>query len=370
MRGFVLAAGFGKRLVPLTEGVPKPLLPVGNIPLIGYALKLLAYHGITEVAVNLHHLGRQLRDTLGDGSAYGVNITYSVEADEILGTGGGLKQMAEFLSETFLVLNSDIVIDLDLEAVIESHRRQNAIATMVLREDPRQEEFGLIEIDEQSRIRRILGQGPATGTSEQSFRPLMFTGVHVIEPRFLDYIPTGVNTCINRYGYSKALTNGEVINAHVAPGYWAEFGTPARFLKGNFDALAQKIALRHADPLSGFALSPKKDVAEVVRMGDDVQLGSGVTLLPPVILGDGARVGENATVGPFTVVGPKVSIGKEANVSRSVLTDGAKIEAGKVTQRVIAGRKGTIQVDEAALEVCSHEASFVAKNGGGSIATG
>ena len=126
MKGFVLAAGFGQRLRPITESTPKPLLPVGNVPLIAYALKLLAQAGITDIIVNLHHLGRVIREALGTGEVYGVKITWS-EEEEILGTGGGLKKMHEALEgETFVVVNSDTIIDLDLKAVIATHRRKKA----------------------------------------------------------------------------------------------------------------------------------------------------------------------------------------------------------------------------------------------------
>lgn len=346
VKGFVLAAGFGSRMAPLTDTIPKPLLPVGNVPLIGYALRLLAHHGITEVAVNLHHLGDKLREALGDGSAYGVEITYSEEEDEILGTGGGLKQMQDFLTETFVVVNSDTVFNVDLATAIATHRESGALSTMVLRSDPRQDDFGLVEVDSSGRIRRILGQGE----SDEPLKPYMFTGVHVMEPRFLDYIPAGLNTCVNRYAYPKALHNGDLLMGVISEEYWADVGTPARYLRANFDVLEQTVAMRHIDPLGGFALSPKKDVAAVVRMGEDVQLGADVTIVPPVLLGDGAKVGAGSTVGPHVVVGSKVQIGKEAQVSASVLLGGAKIDNGAVVERQIVGRRAAIQVDDADME--------------------
>ena len=340
MKGFVLAAGFGSRLTPLTDSIPKPLLPVGNVPLIGYALRLLASHGITEVAVNLHHLGRQLKEELGDGAAFGVEITYS-EEEEILGTGGGLKQMAAFLDQPFVVVNSDIIIDVDLAAVIADHRQRGALSTMVLREDPNQDNYGLIEIDSDGRIRRILGQGDAP----EALRPLMFTGVHVMEPRFLEYIPAGINTCVNRYAYPKALANGEILAGFVARGYWADMGTPARYLAGNVDALERRMGLAHIDPLAGFALAPTKAVSEVVRMGEGVQLGADVHLVPPVVLGDGVKIGDHAVVGPRCVVGAKVHIGKEARVSDAVLLPGARVEPNAEMQRVIVGRRAVIAAE-------------------------
>ena len=337
----MLAAGFGQRLRPLTDSVPKPLLPVGNLPLIGYALKLLSHHGVDDVIVNTHHLGRALKEGLGDGGAYGVQITYSDE-EEILGTGGGLKKMHDHLEDdTFVVVNADTVLDLDLAAVLEAHRARGALATLVLRRDERQAEFGQLEIDETGRVRRILGHGEAGGPLQS----LMFAGVHVIEPRFLEYIPPDVNTCIMRYAYTKALSNDEPLYGVTMDGYWSDAGTAERYFQVNMDALSQAVELRHADPLAGFALEPKRAVAEVVRMGKDVDLANGVEVRPPVLLGDGAKVGDNAVVGPYAILGPRVQIGKEARVANAIVLEGGRVDTGARCERVLVGKKSTLAVD-------------------------
>jgi len=339
VKAFVLAAGFGKRLSPITETVPKALLPVGNLPLIGYTLKLCAFHGITDVVINLHHLGKAIKEALGDGSAYGVEITYS-EEEEILGTGGGLKKMHDYLSDgPFVVLNSDLVFDLDLTALIQVHGSRGALATMAVREDPNQGKYGLIELDDNDTVQRIVGHSRDTDLDETTLRPFMFTGAHVLEPRFLDYIPPDVMTCVIRYGYKKALDNDESVIGFVADGYWNDAGTPSRYLQANVDALAGRCKMAHADPLEGFAFAPTKEVAEVVRMGEDVQLGTDVRLVPPVLLGDGARVGDHATVGPECVVSAKGTIGKEAKITESVVLEGAKVDSGAVVKKTVVGRK-------------------------------
>ena len=338
MKGFILAAGFGERLRPITDAVPKPLLPVGNLPLIAYAVKLLAHHGITEVIINTHHLGRAIKEALGDGGDYGVSITYS-EEEEILGTGGGLKKMAGELGDgTFVVVNSDTIIDVDLGRAVAQHQKRGALATMVLREDPRQKEFGQIEIDATGRIRRILGQGGSTDRLDA----YMFAGVHVIEPRFLEYIPTGVNTCINRYAYMKALDNGEVLQSYVSSGYFADAGTPQRYYDVNADALDQKWKLPHADPLAGFAMAPRREVAEVVRMGKDVELAPDVVLVPPILLGDGVRIGEGAKVGPYAILQADVTVGKEAVVEHSIILENVKIDGGAEVRWQLVGRKAAL----------------------------
>lgn len=339
LKGCVLAAGYGQRLAPITDHTPKPLLPVGHVPLIGFALRLLAHHGITDVTINVHHLARAMREALGDGSQFGVRLRYSFEA-EILGTGGGLKKMHEHLDTTFVVLNSDTILDVDLGAVIAAHRRHGALATMVLRR-AQGGAPGPIEVDGAGRIGRILGQGPA----EAQLVPHQFVGAHVIEPRFLEYLPPEVQSCLVRYGYIKALRNREVLLGVPCAGYWRDAGTPASYHQANLDALAQAMPLAHLDPLAGYALAPRREVAEAVRMGADVALGEQTRLTPPVVVGDGSRLGDRAQVGPSTVVGERVTIGRQATVSGSILLDGAKVEAGAVVQRQLVGRRATLSLD-------------------------
>ena len=339
VQGFVLAAGFGQRMLPITESVPKPLLPIGRLPLIGYSLRLLAHHGITDVTVNLHHLGRAVRDALGDGSAYGVKLTYSQE-DEILGTGGGIKRMYEHLDSTVVVLNSDTVLDLDLHAVLAEHRARRALATMVLRHDPEHAEGGRVGLDAASRIVEV----PGYGENIKPSRRLMFTGVHVLEPRFLEYLPPNIHSCIIRYGYAKALQNNEYLYGTLMQGYWADAGTPGRYYALHCDALGQRLRLRHADPLAGYALTAKREVAEVVRMGEAVELGAETHLTPPVLLGDHVRLGDRSVIGPGVVLGDRVQVGREAQIADSVVMDGVKVEAGAHLRRVLVGKKGSLKL--------------------------
>lgn len=340
VKGFVLAAGLGTRLLPITNSIPKPLVPVGHIPLVGYALRLLSHHGITEVIVNTHHLKDELKAALGSGERFGVSIVYSEEED-ILGTGGGLKKMHHLLEDdTFVVINSDILIDLDLGRVLDFHRRRGALATMVLREHPQEDTYGGIEVNDAGRIRRILGQGH----QEEGLRSLMFTGVHILEPRFLEYIPPDVETCINRYAYMKALANDEKLYGFVTDGYWADAGTPTRYYNANIDALSQAMKLNHIDPLEGYALAPTKGGVEAVRMGNDVELGADVRLVPPVVLGDGTRIGDRATVGPYCVVGDNVNVGKDCELSHCIVMDGARIEPGETLAKMLLSKKHKLPV--------------------------
>lgn len=343
VKAFILAAGFGQRMRPLTEHVPKPLLPVASIPLIGYNLRLLAHHGIKDVIINLHHLGNKIRDALGDGEAYGMKISYSQE-EEILGTGGGLKKKHEELQhETFVVLNSDTIMDVNLTEVIARHHKSGALSTLVLRQDPRQQEFGQIEIDEQYRIRKILGHG-ADDNEDVPLRSCMFVGAHIIEPRLLDYIPQDVESCIMRYAYTKALQNGEYLGSYLMNGYWNDAGTPQRYFQANVDAMTHHMKLHHLDPLSGYELTPRKDLEDAVCMGHNVDIGAGVRIEPPVLLGNDVRLSESASVGPRCVLGNNTHVGKHATLRDVILLDDARVEAEAHLQKVIIGKKSQLAI--------------------------
>ncbi len=217
MRAMILAAGFGTRLQPFTNTIPKALVPVAGRPLIEYGLLFLRSHGIEEVVINLHHLGEKIRTALGDGSMYGLRITYSPE-DPLLETGGGIKNAQPFLDgDTFVVLNCDTIIDLDLNALVTRHRQTRAVATLVLRPDPEAARYGILEIDASGRIRRFLGQ--PTEVSEP-LSPYMFTGLQILEPRVFDFMPEVKPFSTTREMYPQMLHAGEPLYGFIHTGPW------------------------------------------------------------------------------------------------------------------------------------------------------
>jgi mannose-1-phosphate guanylyltransferase len=196
MKALILSAGYGERLRPLTATVPKPLLEVGGRPLIHYPLLMLKRAGITEVAINVHYLAAAIEQALGNGSALGLHITYSPET-VLLGTGGPLIALRSYFgNETFVLLNCDTILGLDLIRMIEFHRTRGGLATMALHDSGRSDAYSRIEIDSDGRIRRmrlLSGRQPAVFTDyppELNFAgklsPLMYCGVMICEPALLD----------------------------------------------------------------------------------------------------------------------------------------------------------------------------------------
>ena len=219
MRAMILAAGFGTRLRPLTNTIPKALVPVAGRPLIEYNLLLLKAYEIEDVVINLHHLGDKIRTALGDGSAYGLHIIYSPE-DPILDSGGGIKNAQPFLDgETFLVLNCDTIIDLNLNTLLDTHRQTRASATLVLRPDPEAARYGLLETASNNRLRRIRGK-PAERPVTEPVSQYMFTGCQVLEPRVFEFMPEVKPFSTTRETYVNMLRAGEPLYGFVHTSTW------------------------------------------------------------------------------------------------------------------------------------------------------
>lgn len=241
MKAMVLAAGLGTRLRPLTLDRPKALVEVAGRPLIAYNLLLLRRYGVTEVIINLHHRGEALRAALGDGSHYGLRIEYSPE-DPLLDTGGAIKNAEAWLAgQDFLVLNGDTIIDLPLDRLIAAHRARAAAATLVLRTDPEQERYGVIEVDADSRIRRFLGRPEPRAAA---LTPYMFAGVHILSPRVFAYMPLPRAFSITRETYPAMLAAGEPLYGLPFAGFWRAIDS-ARDLERAAAELAAGAALHY-----------------------------------------------------------------------------------------------------------------------------
>ena len=231
MKALVLSAGYGERLRPLTNTTPKPLIEVGGRPLIHYALLMLRRAGITEVAINLHHLGRSIEEKIGDGSALGLHITYSYE-HTLAGTGGPLAILRDYFGgERFVMLNCDTIMDLDLAEVIGFHRGRDALATFVLRGgDP--DAYSRIECDADGRIQRMrLLTGRARGVFEDyppaldteiaaNLKPYMYCGVMVAEADVLGAVTRPPPFSLMGDLFAPMLTRGAALYGFVHDGFF------------------------------------------------------------------------------------------------------------------------------------------------------
>src|ERR1044072_6147978 len=224
MKAMILAAGYGERLWPLTADRTKPALPVLGKPLVGYVAEYLAGYGVSEAIVNLHHRPDSVRASLGDGERFGLKLEY-VHEPVILGTSGALDNARDFFDDSaFVLVNGKIITDIDLALAIETHRRTQALATLVLKRNDARERFSVVETCD-GLIQRFGGLPAASGDV-----PLMFTGIQILEPRIFEYIPRDIFSHTTTEVYPQAIARGERIAAHVGEGTWYELSTLRRYL--------------------------------------------------------------------------------------------------------------------------------------------
>lgn len=303
----ILAAGFGTRLWPLTIGRTKPAIPFLNRPLISYSIEYLKRHGIEDLVINLHHEPESVRAQIGDGSRYGVRITYSIEEPEILGPAGALDRVRHLLEdETFVVINGKIITEIDLGQAIAAHRARNAMATLVLRRNERHERFSEVEITPDGRISRFAGF-PDPQTVGKREAPLLFTGIHVLDPSIFRYIPRGVYSDTVRDVYQPAMAAGEAICGHVASEGWFELSTLSRYLAVSLEFLAREGRSWIADEGSQIDEHARVE-RSVLWRGVRVERGAS---LEECIIGDGVRIREGESFRRAVIVRAELAEGSE-----------------------------------------------------------
>jgi len=222
-KAVVLCAGEGTRLRPLTYEIPKPLVHVGGRPLLGWNLEVLASAGVEEVLINLHHKPEKIIGYVGDGTRFGVAVHYFFE-EELLGTAGALDPMRERLSESFLVVYGDVVLDdFPISELISFHRERTGIGTVVLQETDRPQDCDIAELDHEG---RIVAWHPVPG--DFRYGKWGNAAVYLLEPRILSYLPRGARWDFVRDLFPQVLAAGEVLWGYISPVELLDIGTRER----------------------------------------------------------------------------------------------------------------------------------------------
>lgn len=319
MKAMILAAGFGTRLFPLTIDRTKPAIPFLGKPLVGYVAEYVARFGFSEFVVNLHHQPDSVIKALGDGSDFGVHIDYTREEPKILGTAGALDNARHLLEDdTFVIVNGKIITDIDISAALETHRKTGALATMVLKPNTKRERFTVVETDDGfirgfGEMAAPLSEEEIRDTEHEIVNPLMFTGIHILEPRVFDYIPRGVYSDIVPTFYDPAIAKGEKIAAHVTDANWFELSTIPRYL----------------------------DISLAMMNNENVWKGSGCEISPTATVRD-------------SVLWDNVNIAEDTHLYRTIIADGVSISAGTHFENAAIVRadmvRGADEIPEKALK--------------------
>lgn len=312
--GFVLAAGLGTRLRPLTEHRPKPLVPVAGVPMLAYALALCARHGMDRVVVNAHHLAEQILPWTG--LREGVDVAVAVEAPEILGTGGGLRAVRHHLAERFVVVNADVLSDVDLAALRDAVPPGGA--AMALR--PHAEDaarYGVVAADATGTVVRLarVAQAEAEGPVALDTH---FTGLHALDRSTLERVPDGF-ACIVRTAYAELVPERRVRGLRH-PGTWLDVGDPAAYLAANRAVLDGAAVPLDPFPRAAHAVRPG-------RVHGDASGFPGLSVDGTAWIGPGARLGRGVRL-EASVVGHGASVPADTRLRRCVVWDGADVPPG------------------------------------------
>lgn len=327
MKAVVLVGGEGTRLRPLTETIPKPLLPFMNRPFLDHVLDHLAEHGVDEVVCSSPYLEAMFHGFLETRKGKLPSVRWITEV-EPLGTAGAIAGARDLLGGTFLALNGDILTDMDLGALVEVHRSRNAVATIALHHVEDARPFGLVQA-------RADGRVAAFREKPEDLVPGdINAGVYVLEPAAMAGVSAGRMVSIERETYPDLIARGEPVYSMVAAGYWLDLGTPEAYLQAHVDALDGRIA----------------EYRGVARpyLAPDARVEAGAVVGPHAILGPGAAVAAGAEV-DRAVLHRGATVAGEARVTSSILGPGASVGAGaEVRGSVLAA--GAVAAEGARLD--------------------
>ncbi|MCW6038395.1 mannose-1-phosphate guanyltransferase [Spirulina subsalsa FACHB-351] len=311
MRAVLMAGGSGTRLRPLTCDLPKPMVSILNRPIAEHIINLLKDNGITEVIATLHYLPDIMRDYFQDGSDFGVQMTYAVEEDQPLGTSGCVKNIAELLDETFLVISGDSLTDFDLRSAIAFHKAKRSKATLILTRVPNPLEFGVVITDSQQRICRFL-EKPSTS---EIFSDTVNTGAYILEPEVLDYLPINEESDFSKDLFPLLLQRGEPMYGYIAEGYWCDVGNLDTYRQAQYDGLDGKVHLQ----------IPYEEKNPGQWIGQNTYIDPSAKIERPVLIGSNCRIGPRVHIEAGTVLGDNITVGADADLKRPIIANGAII---------------------------------------------
>ena len=303
MKAILLAGGKGTRLRPLTLHTPKPIVPIFDRPFLRYQIELLKQiPDITEIILSLNYQPRRIEEIFGDGADVGIKLRYLVEPAP-LGTAGAVKFAEEYLDDSVVVFNGDVLTQIDLPSVIALHRERKAKATIVLTPVENPTAYGLVETDPEGNITRFLEKPKP----EEITCDTINAGIYVLEPDTLDRIPKDTNWSIERSYFPSLVERKETFVAYVYRGYWIDIGTPEKYVAVHRDIMDRRF---EAAPFAGSDSN--------VVVAESARVDSGAELVGPCFVDEGAVVKAGARIGPHTVVGRQVHVEESARLEGTI----------------------------------------------------
>lgn len=304
MKAVIMAGGEGTRLRPLTINRPKPMVAIVDRLVLHHIIELLKLHGFTDIVITVQYLANVLQDYFGDGSNYGVHITYSLE-DVPLGTAGSVKNAEHLLDEPFLVISGDSLTDFNLTEIVNYHFETNAVATMTLTRVPNPLDYGVIITDDYGNIQQFL-EKPSWG---EVFSDTVNTGVYVLDPSVLAYIEKGKQVDWSRDVFPFMLRRKKKLLGYIVEGYWTDVGNIEEYMRACSDYLSGRVNL----PRVG------QHIGGNIWVDQDADIAPDAQIHGPVYLGHGAKIRSGAIIHGPSFIRDYTIVDNHANIDRSMI---------------------------------------------------
>ena len=323
----LLVGGRGTRLAPLTDAIAKPMLPVGGVPFIAHQIAQAQAAGINKIVLATSYLAQTFTDYFGDGSDFGVELIYAVE-ESALGTGGAIRNSAEFLSgapdSAIVIFNGDVLSGHDLPAQIKAHESSNADVTLYLTQVKDARAYGCVPCDESGRVLDFLEK------MENPITNLINAGCYIFNRSIIDQIPANRVVSVERETFPQLLKSGANIRGFIDNSYWLDVGTPQALLTASRDLVLGKISSPAVTNKFGdCVISPSASVDSSAKIsggstiGERVKIEAGVEIIGSIISAD-TQISANSLISN-SILGRAVSVGQSAQIIGSAVADREKI---------------------------------------------
>jgi len=314
MKAIIMAGGFGTRLRPLTINIPKPMVPIGNIPMMEHVVNLLKKNGFTDLISLLFFQAEEIKGHFGDGHKFGVRMEY-LQPIEDFGTAGAVRFAESFIDDTILIISGDVLTDFALKDALEWHRRKKSDATIVLTRVENPLPYGIVIVNDEGRIVRFL-EKPSWG---EMFSDTINTGIYILEPHTVRLIPPQTNFDFSQNLFPLMLSKKMNLYGLITDGYWKDVGNIDEYTRAHHDLLGGKINL-------DLGLKRSEIGKAVVYSSETAHLGRDIELSGVIIIGDNASIADGARVSN-SVLGHNSTIGNGSDVSNSIIWSNTRIGA-------------------------------------------
>jgi mannose-1-phosphate guanylyltransferase len=323
VKAMVLAAGKGTRLLPLTGEMPKPMAPVAGKAIMEHIFELLARTEMEEVHVNVHYLADAILGTYGSrATVNGLKVCMTRE-DQLMGTAGGVKRIADRFGETFVVIMGDALTDVDVREVVAFHKRRGALATLALMRVADTSHYGVVELDSE----RSVVSFQEKPDPDEAISNLANTGIYVLEPEVFEYIPENTFFDFAKDVFPRLLAAGERVAGYEGCFYWSDIGTLEAYRTAQHDALSRKVRLN----------IPGEQRAEGLWVERGVQIHPTAAIQGRAVLEQDAVIGRGVTMIDDVTVGSDCWVRPGATIKRSILLAGSSVGDGAYLEDCIVG---------------------------------